>query len=145
MLEHLSDFKNIPGAHLVGKIFEAVLPIAWGRGKIMCQSLEEGFAFDRAYRATQTDFSSIGDGNQNEGIGRGKSKRIKRKRYGSDLLLLDLFDCTDTVIGVNNFLADLEAHLNTSDYFYEHQASRTLRSVDKKLSREDWCSGLSLN
>src|SRR5213080_647348 len=117
MFEHRSDFKNISRAHLVGKIFEAVLPIAWGRGKISCQGLEEGFAFDRADRTTQTDFDSIGDGNQNKGIGCGESKRIKRKRYCSDLLLLDLFDCTDTVIGVNNFLADLEAHLYTSDCF----------------------------
>src|SRR5690242_6571412 len=109
MFEHLSDFKNISGAHLVGKILEAVLPIARRRGKICCQRLEEGIAFDRADRTTQTDFESIGDGNQNEGIGCGESKRIKRKSYSSDLLLLDLFDCTDTVIGVYNFLADLRS------------------------------------
>src|ERR1043165_9359202 len=136
MFQHLGYFKNISGSHLVGKIFEAVLPIAGRRGEVCCQSLEESFTFARTDGATETNFHCIGDGNQNEGIGCGESKRIKRKRYRSDLLLLDLFDCADTVIGVYNFLADLEAHLNTSDYFYEHQASRTLRPIDKKLFRE---------
>ena len=141
MFQNLSYFKNISGPHFVGKIFEAVLPIAGGRGKISCQSLKEDLAFNRTDRSTETNFHCVGDGNQNEGIGCGESKRVKRKRYRSDLLLLDLFDCADTVIGVYNFLADLEAHLYTSDYFYEHQASRTLRPIDKKLLREDWCSG----
>src|SRR6266508_1119701 len=144
MLEHLGNFEDISGPHPVGKIFEAVLPIAWGRGEIMRQCLKEDVTFARTYGATQTHLNSIGNGNENQGIGCGESKRVKRKRYCSDLLLLNLFDCTDTVIGVNNLLADLEAHLNTSDCFFEHQASRTLRHIDKKLSREDWCSGLSL-
>jgi len=133
MFQHLGDFKNISGSHLVRKIFEAVLPIAGGRGEICCQSLKEGLAFNRTDGPTETNFHCIGDGNQDQGIGCGESKRIKRKRYGPDLLLLNLFDCADTVVGVNDFLADLEAHLNTSDCFYEHQASRTLWLIDKKL------------
>src|SRR5256885_1066613 len=47
----------------------------------------------------------------------GKSQRVERKRDGSDLLLFNLFDCADTVIGVNNFLADLEAHLTPPTSF----------------------------
>ncbi len=127
MLEHIGDFEDVAGSHLVRKILEPIFPVAGGCREIVCEGLKERLAFARGYRAPKTDLNSIGNGNQNEGIGCGKSKRVKRKRNCSDLLLFDLFDCADPVIGVNNFLADLEAHLYTSESFYEHQASRTLR------------------
>jgi hypothetical protein len=34
MLEHLGNFKDISTAHLIGKIFEAILPIIRGRSEI---------------------------------------------------------------------------------------------------------------
>src|SRR6266496_3049291 len=34
MLQHSSDLKNVAGAHLVGKILEAIFPIMSGRNKV---------------------------------------------------------------------------------------------------------------
>ena len=111
MFEHLGHFKDIAGAHLVRKIFETIFPVVSRRGKVSTKGLEQRLALDGRDRATQSNLRRVGNGNQYQGIGCGKSKRVEGQRYGADLLLLDLFDCTDTVIGVNNFLADLEAHL----------------------------------
>src|ERR1043166_2555853 len=117
MLEHLSDFKDISAAHLVGKILEPILPIIRGRSEVARKGLEERVALTRSNGPSQAHLIGVGNGNQNEGICSCKPKRIKRERYRSDLLLLNLFDCADTMIGVNDFLADLEAHLYTSDSF----------------------------
>ena len=68
-------------------------------------------ALDRSYGPAKAHFIGVGNRNQNEGIRCGEPKRIKRERYCADLLLLYLFNCADTVVGVNDFLADLEAHL----------------------------------
>src|SRR4051812_21583788 len=34
MLEHISNFKDISASHLVGKFFEAILPIIRGRSEV---------------------------------------------------------------------------------------------------------------
>src|SRR5260221_3284364 len=112
MFEHFGHFKNITGAHLVGKILEAILPIVGRRGKIAGQGCEKRVAFGRGNRTTQANFTGIRHWNQDQRIGCGQSKSVKRQRYRSDLLLFDLFDCADTVVWINNFLADLEAYHN---------------------------------
>ena len=133
MFEHLGDFKDVAGAHLLGKILETIFPIVGGRRKISGESFEKDFALAGRDRTTQADLSSIGDRYQDQRIRRCQPKRVERKRHRSDLLLFDLFDYADTVIGINNLLADLEAHLITSEESYKHQASRIVRLIDKKL------------
>src|SRR5713226_9045100 len=131
MLEHGSHFKDVAGAHFFGKILEAILPIVGRSCKVAGEGFEKHIAFARRNRTTQANFRSIGNRNQNQRVRRGETERIERKRYCSDLFLLDLFNYSDTVIWVNNFLADLEAHLCTSAKFYEHPASRIARLLDK--------------
>jgi hypothetical protein len=58
----------------------------------------------------ESDFGSVGDGDEDDGVGRGEAERVKRQGRRSDLFLLDLFDGADAVIGVNDFLADFKAH-----------------------------------
>jgi hypothetical protein len=111
MLQNLGNLKDIAGAHLLGEIFEAIFPVIGGSGKVAGQRFEKHVAFARSDRTAQANFRCVGDGNEHEGIRRGEPQRVEGKRYGADLFLLDLFDCPDTVIRVNNFLADLEAHL----------------------------------
>src|SRR5437773_2713813 len=145
MLEHISYFKDIARTHLVGKILKAIFPITWGSSKIFPECFKKRVAFARGYRAAQTDFDSVRDGDQNEGIGCGKSKRIERQGYGPDLLLFNLFDCADSVIGVNNFLADLEAHLYTSDSFTSTRlVAFCAADRQKKLSNESLMFGFVL-
>src|SRR6185369_12987388 len=144
MFQHLGDFKNISAAHLVGKIFEPILPIIRGRGEVARKSLEERVALTRSDGPSQAHFIGVGNGNENQGIRSGKPKRIKRERYRADLLLLNLFNCADTMIGVNDFLADLEAHLNTSDSCYEHLTSRIVRLVVEKAIKRECESGNTL-
>ena len=133
MLEHLGNCKDVAGAHLFGKILEAIFPIVGRRRKIAGENLEKIIAFGGRYRPAQADFDSIGHRYQDQRIRRCQPKRVERKRHRSDLFLFDLFDYADTVIGINNFLADLEAHLITSEESYKHQASRIVRLIDKKL------------
>ena len=133
MFEHSGNFKNVAGAHLLGKILETIFPIVGGRRKISGESFEKNVALARRDRTTQPDLGSIGHRYQDQRIRRCQPKRVERKRHRSDLLLFDLFDYADTVIGINNFLADLEAHLITSEESYKHQASRIVRLIDKKL------------
>ncbi len=114
MLEHVGNFKNVAGAHFFGKFLEAILPIVGRSGEVVAERFEKHIAFARRNRTTQANFRCIGNGNQHQRVRRGETERVERKRYRSDLFLLDLFDCSDAVIGVNNFLADLEAHLCTS-------------------------------
>src|SRR5215471_12144614 len=115
MFKYLSNFKDISAAHFIGKILEPILPIIRGRGEIARKRLEERVALTRSNGPSQAHLIGVGNGNQNEGICSCKPKRIEGERYRPDLLLLNLFDCADTMIRVNDFLADLEAHLNTSD------------------------------
>jgi hypothetical protein len=60
------------------------------------------------------------------------------------LLLLYLFDCADTVIGVNDFLADLEAHLCTSDSFTSTRLVASYAATRRKLVNERLTFGLFL-
>src|SRR5712692_1327742 len=131
MLEHVGNLKDVAGAHFFGKLLEAILPIVGRSGKVAGEGFEKHIAFARRNRTTQANFRSIRNRNQNQRVRRGETERIERKRYCSDLFLLDLFNYSDTVIWVNNFLADLEAHLCTSAKFYEHPASRIARLLDK--------------
>ena len=133
MFEHSGNFKNVAGAHLLGKLLETIFPIVGGRRKISGESFEKNVALARRDRTTQPDLGSIGHRYQDQRIRRCQPKRVERKRHRSDLLLFDLFDYADTVIGINNLLADLEAHLITSEESYKHQASRIVRLIDKKL------------
>jgi hypothetical protein len=114
MLEHVGNFKNVAGAHLFGKFLEAILPIVGRRRKVAGESFEKHIAFARRNRTTQSNFGSIGDGNQHQRVRRRETERVEGQRHRANLLLLDLFDCPYAVIRVNNFLADLEAHLCTS-------------------------------
>ena len=66
MFEHLSNFKDISGAHLVRKILEAIFPIIGRRGEVIGQHVEERVAFTGRNGATEADFSRIGDGNQDQ-------------------------------------------------------------------------------
>ncbi len=133
MLEHLGNFKDIARAHLLGKILETILPVVEGRRKISGESFEQNVALAGRDRTTQADLGSIGHRYQDQRIRRCQPERVERERYRPDLFLLDLFDYADTVIGINNFLADLEAHLITSEESYKHQASRIARLIDKTL------------
>src|SRR2546426_296655 len=144
MLEHLGDFKDVAGAHLLGKILETILPVVGGRRKISGESFEQNVALAGRDRTTQADLGSIGHRYQDQRIRRCQPERVERKRYCPDLLLFDLFDYADTVIGINNFLADLEAHLITSEESYKHRQVALRGSLTKSFSR-DCCSGLSLN
>src|SRR5712692_1144202 len=131
MLEHAGNCKNVAGAHFFGKILEAILPIVGRSCKVAGQSFEKHIAFARRNRTAQANFRSIGNRNQNERVRCGETKRVEGQGHRANLLLLDLFNYSDAVIWVNNFLADLEAHLCTSAKFYEHPASRIARSLDK--------------
>jgi len=133
MLEHLGNFKDVAGAHPLGKILEPIFPVVGGRRKISGEGFEQNVALAGRDRTTQADLGSIGHWYQDQRIRCCQPERVERKRYCSDLLLFDLFDYADTVIGINNFLADLEAHLITSEECYKHQASRVARLIDKKL------------
>src|SRR5205085_12627387 len=135
MLKHLGNFKDVPGPHLVGKILEAVLPIIRRSGKVARQRLEEHVALTGCYGPAKAHFIGVGNRNQNEGIRCGEPKRIKRQRYCADLLLLNLFDCADPMVGVNDFLADLEAHLFTSDSFTSTWLVASC-AADRKLPNE---------
>jgi len=112
MFEHRGDFKDVAGAHLLGKILETIFPIVGGRRKISGKSFEQNIALAGRDRTTQADLGSIGNRYQDQRIRRCQSERIERKRYCPDLLLFDLFDYADTVIGINNFLADLKPTLS---------------------------------
>ena len=138
MFQHLGNFKDIPGTHPVREILEAVLPIIRRRGKVARQRLEEHVALTGSYGPAKAHFIGVGNRNQNEGIRCGEPKRIKRQRYGADLLLLNLFDCADTVVGVNDFLADLEAHLNTSDSFTSTWLVASCAADRKNLQTREW-------
>src|SRR5882672_1628855 len=36
VLEHVCSFKNVAGAHLLGEVFETILPIVSGKREIVC-------------------------------------------------------------------------------------------------------------
>ena len=56
MFQNLGDLENVAGAHLVGKIFEAIFPVRSGGRKVVGQSLKKRFAFDRCNRTPQPNF-----------------------------------------------------------------------------------------
>src|ERR1051326_152696 len=119
MFEHFCNFKDVTGAHLFRKILKKIFPVVGGRRKICGEGIKQDVAFAGRDRAAQAYFGSIGNWHKDQRIRGCQPQRVERKRYRSNLFLFNLFDHTDTVIGINNFLANLEAHLITSEESYK--------------------------
>jgi hypothetical protein len=117
MLQDIGDFEDIACSHLLGKLFIPILPIVWGGGEIVSERFQEQFTFTVCDWRSKANFCSVGNWDQDYGIGCGKTKRIEGQCYRTDLLLLNLLDGSYPVVWVNNFLAYLKTHRSTSiDY-----------------------------
>jgi hypothetical protein len=125
VFEHVGDLENIACAHLFREVFEAVFPIVGGGREIICEILEEQFAFARTDRGAKANFDGVGNWNENQGIGSSKTKRVEGKGGLTDLLLLYLLDGSDPVVRINNFLADFKAHHSTSIELQKVRLRRT--------------------
>src|SRR5207237_8513079 len=103
MFRHLGDFKDVAGAHLLGKILETIFPVVGGRRKISGEGFEQNFALTGRDRATQADLGSIRYRYQDQRIRRWQPQRVERKRYRPELPQCGLFDFADTVMGIDSF------------------------------------------
>ena len=107
-LEHAGHFGDRPGPHLVGVLLEAPLPVVVQRDLRVLQDVED--LLDLFFRddAAQTDVRRVAAGYHHGTV-------VGDDAQGQELLdpvtrrpLFDLLDDAETVIWINNLVADLE-------------------------------------
>src|SRR5260370_14321107 len=109
-LEDDGDFEEGPGAHALGVLFEAVLPVVMRVEFSRFEEAQDFSGFRGAYDGAQTNGGSVGlRDHDTQAAGNNANHEVT---FGSAVQdsVADLFNNAHTVIRVNDLVADLVVH-----------------------------------
>src|SRR5437868_10150459 len=107
-LQHASDFEQRAGAHALGVFLEAVLPISIVQALAIRKKIKDFLDFPVAHHPPQANAIDVVEGNHDLQTAGLDLKQVKLLDGGADRPTADLLDHAYTVVGVHNFIADVE-------------------------------------
>ena len=107
-LEHVGHVVDRAGAHLVGVVLEAALPVLVIVDLAVAEQMEQPFDLFVGNRAPQADVVDVDHGHEHRRLVRDDAEMEKSAGRAEDRLLLDLLYNAETVVRVNDLVANLK-------------------------------------
>src|SRR6516162_9101488 len=107
-LQHPRHFQQGSGPHALRVLLEAVLPVGVAETLAICKKIKDLLDFAVPYHAPQPHAADVVERNPDLQAAGFDAHQVEFFYGGTDRQAADLLDDADTVVGIDNFVADVE-------------------------------------
>src|SRR5436309_6961045 len=125
-LEYLDDLLDLSSAHFLGVFLVATLPVPLEIDPGIAQQRQHSLDVPLRQDGAQANRARVGHGNHHRAVVREDAERVVGFSVSSYMLLKDVLDDSDAMVGINDLVADLELQTLASFQEAESMLHRSL-------------------